>query len=130
MRAILAAASAVALGTVIGATGVTAHAQQPQLKTDVTVTIKAEGTDLSGQVKTANAACAVDRTVWVWKQVGTRGGGDDKKMYSDTVGQQGTKYTWSTGNTGKQGFFYAKIGGTLNCKADTSPTVHAVRPPN
>jgi hypothetical protein len=126
MRAILAAVSAVALGTAIGATGVGAHAQQA--KADVTVTIKAEGTDLSGQVKTSNPElCALERTVWVWKQIGTRGGGDDKKLYSDTVGQQGTKYTWSTGNTGKQGFFYAKLPSTPDCKADTSPTVHAVR---
>ncbi|MCW2765525.1 MAG: hypothetical protein JWO11_1484 [Nocardioides sp.] len=126
MRAILAAVSAAALGTAIGATGVTAYAQQA--KANVTVTIRAEGADLSGVVKTSNpSVCALERTVWVWKQIGTRGGGDDRKMFSDTVGRQGTKYTWSTGNTGVQGFFYARIGGTPDCKADTSPTVHAVR---
>jgi hypothetical protein len=128
MRAILAAVSAVAMGTAIGATGVAAHAQQA--KAEVTVTIKAEGTDLSGVVKTSNPqACALDRTVRVWKQIGTRGGGDDIKMFHDTVDMQGTKYVWSTGNTGIQGFFYAKLGSTPDCKADTSPTVHAVRNP-
>jgi hypothetical protein len=126
MRAILGTVSALTLGTAIGATGVAAHAQQA--KADVTVTIVAEGTDLSGVVKTSNPAlCALDRTVWVWKQIGTRGGGDDKKMFSDTVGRQGTKYVWSTGNTGIQGRFYAKIGATPNCRPDTSPTVRAVR---
>jgi hypothetical protein len=129
MRAIFAAVSALALGATIGATGATAQAQQSQrVKADVAVTIRAEGTDLSGVVKTSNpSVCALDRTVRVWKQIGTRGGGDDIKMFSDTVDKSGDKYVWSTGNTGIQGFFYAKIGATPDCRADTSRTVHAVR---
>lgn len=128
MRAILAAVSAVVLGSAIGATGVAAQAHQAQqAKSDVIVTIKAEGTDLSGRVKTSNPVCALDRTVHVWKQIGTRGGGDDIKMFHDTVDMQGDRYVWSTGNTGIQGFFYAKLGATPDCKPDASPTVHAVR---
>lgn len=123
--------SALALGAALGTSTVAAHADAARhSKADVTVTIKAEGTDLSGRVKTAKPAlCALGRTVWVWRQIGTRGGGDDKKMYSDTVDQSGDHYVWSTGNTGQAGFFYAKLPATPDCRADTSPTVHAVRNP-
>jgi hypothetical protein len=120
----------VALGAALGTTTL-AHADGARnAKADVTVTIKAEGTDLSGKVKTSKPAlCALGRTVWVWRQIGTRGGGDDKKMFSDTVDKQGDSYVWSTGNTGQPGFFYAKLPATPDCHADTSPTVHAVRTP-
>jgi hypothetical protein len=50
----------------------------------VTVTIQAEGTDLSGKVSSTRAVCKADRNVIVFKQVGTRGGGDDIRFANDT----------------------------------------------
>jgi len=93
-----------------------------------TVTIKAEGTDLSGTVSSPNpSACANGRKVIVYKQVGTRGGGDDTKLASDTSEKQGDQYVWSTGNTGVPGHFYAKVKRTPDCKPDTSPTIKATK---
>jgi len=89
-----------------------------------TVTIQAEGVDLSGTVSSPNAACVADRKVIVFKQKGTRGGGDDVRFASDTTGSDGA---WSTGNTGTEGKFYAKVRKTATCSVDFSPTVKAVR---
>ena len=74
-----------------------AHAQAPAPST---VTIKAQGTDLSGKVKSSRQSCKTDRKVVVWKQIGARGGADDQKMFSDLAGSDGS---WSTGNTGISG---------------------------
>ena len=91
---------------------------------DSTVTIRAEGVDLSGKVKSPRQACVTDRKVIVFKQIGTRGGGDDQKFASDTASSDGS---WSTGNTGTPGKFYAKVRKTTMCKKDSSPTIRARR---
>lgn len=97
-------------------------------KAPVTVTIKAEGTDMSGTVRSARpAVCAAERTVVVIRQKGSRGGGDDVRFASDTTDLQAGKYVWSTGNTGTEGRFYAKLKATADCKADTSPTIRVQR---
>jgi hypothetical protein len=95
----------------------------------VTVTIKAEGTDLSGTVHSARRACKANRTVVVYKQVGARGGGDDVRFASDTTEVSGGVGQWNTGNTGTPGRFYAKVKKSAQCKGDTSPTIRAVRNP-
>ena len=92
----------------------------------VAVTIKAEGTDLSGTVKSSRAVCKSERTVVVFKQIGTRGGGDDIRFASDTTELQNGVGVWSTGNTGTEGKFYAKVKRTPLCRAATSPTIKAV----
>ena len=93
-----------------------------------TVTIKAEQTDLSGTVSSPKPLkCADGRKVLLIKQKGTRGGGDDVKFASDTAGLQGDVYTWSTGTTGTEGRFYARVKPIDGCKGDTSPTVRAQR---
>lgn len=89
-----------------------------------TVTIQANGTDLSGKVSSSNPACVEDRKVIVIKQIGTRGGGDDIRFASDTADSDGD---WNTGNTGTEGKFYAKVKATTECARDLSPTVRAVR---
>ena len=89
-----------------------------------TVTIQAAGTDLSGFVSSPNASCEANRTVIVYKVVGTRGGGDDIRFAMDTSGDDGS---WNTGNTGTPGKFYAKVKKTTFCKADFSPTIRATR---
>jgi len=89
-----------------------------------TVTIQADHTDLSGTVSSPNASCESDRSVIVYKVVGTRGGGDDLRFAMDTSDDDGS---WNTGNTGTPGKFYAKVKKTTFCKADFSPTVTARR---
>ena len=84
------------------------------------MTIQAEGTDLFGQVSSTRAACEADRKVIVFKQVGTRGGGDDIRFASDTTDSDGD---WNTGNTGTEGKFYAKVKANTSCERDLSPTI-------
>jgi hypothetical protein len=91
-----------------------------------TVTIQAEGTDLSGTVKSKRKACKEERKVLVVKQVGTKGGDDDVVMFNDTTELQDGVGVWSTGNTGTPGRFYAKIKRTELCKRAISDTVRAV----
>jgi hypothetical protein len=92
-----------------------------------TVTIQADGTDLSGTVMSPRTACKDGRKVIVIKQIGTRGGGDDIRFASDTAELQDGIGVWSTGNTGTPGRFYAKVKKTDLCKRDTSPTIRATR---
>jgi hypothetical protein len=94
----------------------------------VTVTISQINTEMSGTVSsTKPVKCAANRTVSVWEQIGTRGGGDDIKRFQDTTSKQGGKYVWNTGNTGVEGFFYAKVKPKPGCKGDTSRTIETVR---
>ena len=112
----LASAAGLAIGT--GATATAA----PTVSS--TVTIHAEGTDLSGNVSSSNPTCEANRRVVVFKQIGTRGGGNDINFASDTTDEDGD---WNTGNTGTEGRFYAKVKKTSLCKADFSPTIRATR---
>lgn len=97
-------------------------------KAAVTVTITAEGTDLSGTVRSSRpAVCAADRTVVVFKVRGAVGGGDDERFASDSVDLSGGRYVWSTGNTGTEGRFYAKLKGTADCRPARSGVVRAQR---
>ena len=127
MRARGAASSAlVACGLAL--VPVDAHATSAAARADVTVTITADGTDLSGVVKSERPrVCAADRTVVVFKVHGTPGGGDDDRFASDTTDLQGGRYVWSTGNTGTEGRFYAHLKATADCKAATSRVIRAQR---
>jgi hypothetical protein len=89
-----------------------------------TVTIRAQGTDLSGQVRSPSPErCARHRLVVVMKQIGPRGGGNDIRFASDGTELQNGAYRWSTGNTGTPGRFYAKVFKNARCKGATSPTI-------
>jgi len=93
-------------------------------KADVTVTITAEGTDMSGVVKSPRPAlCAADRTVKVFKLVH----GEPHLWATDTTDLEGGRYVWSTGNTGTEGRFFAKVGGKAGCQSDVSPTIRVRR---
>ncbi|HWJ82048.1 MAG TPA: hypothetical protein VNS55_07415 [Nocardioides sp.] len=94
--------------------------------TATTVTIHADGTDLSGHVASSDPACVEGRKVLLIKQVGARGGGNDQRIASDLADSAGN---WDTGNTGIEGKFYAKVRATDTCGRDTSRTVRAVRNP-
>ncbi|WP_146207397.1 hypothetical protein [Nocardioides silvaticus] len=89
-----------------------------------TVTIEADGTDLFGEVDSPRDRCEKNREVVVYKQIGSRGGGNDRRFASDTTDDDGD---WNTGNTGTEGRFYAKVKKTDRCKADVSPTIRATR---
>jgi len=96
-------------------------------RANTTVTITAEQTDLSGTVKSKRKACKDGRKVLLIKQKGAKGGSDDKVISSDTAELQNGVGVWSTGNTGIEGRFYAKVKRTAQCKGAVSPTVRAVR---
>ncbi len=87
-----------------------------------TVTIQAQGVDLSGTVSSPKPKrCAAGRHVVVFKQVGTRGGGDDTKFASDNAQKNGNVYQWDTGNTGVAGKFYAVVHHITGCKGELEP---------
>lgn len=124
MRAITVSVAALAAVLTTGLpAGLAATAAAPAAS--VTVTIKAEGTDMSGTVSsTKPLKCAANRTVKVFKLVN----GEPHLWASDTTEKQGAKYVWSTGNTGTPGRFYAKVGAKPGCKMDVSPTIRVVQP--
>jgi hypothetical protein len=107
----------------VAACPVTSSASVAARRTPVSASIVATGTDLSGAVESRRAACKADRRVVVYRQVGTRGGGDDIRFAQDTTGRQGNLWTWSTGNTGTPGRFYAKLGATPDCRSALSDSV-------
>lgn len=119
-------AAAVGLATA-AAVLVSAPSAQAAPRANNVVTIKAEGTDLSGTVKSKRRACKDERKVFLVKQKGAKGGSDDKVIATDTTELQNGVGEWNTGNTGIEGRFYAKIQRTALCKGATSATVRAVR---
>lgn len=126
MSVAVAVVSAVSAVGVVGGSAVAGSQRVADAPT--TVTIKAEGTDLSGTVSSPKAMrCADGRKVIVIKQKGTRGGGDDEKFASDTASLEGDVYAWSTGTTGTAGRFYARVKPIDGCRGDTSNTIRARR---
>jgi hypothetical protein len=119
--------TALIVGAVSVAGTVTAGAGQ---KADTRVTIKAEGTDLSGVVKSPRPKkCAKDRKVTVFRQQGaSQNPKVDDKIASDTASLSGDRYEWSTGNTGMTGRFYARVAPNQSCKKDTSRTIKVTQP--
>jgi len=95
-------------------------------KADTKVSIKGEGGDYYGYVKSSDADnCANERKVKVFKQLGSsQDPKHDQKIGTDTTEPNGGKYMWSIGNSGyKSGKFYAKVGKTSLCKGATSKTI-------
>ena len=119
-------AAAIGLATA-AAVLVTAPSSQAASRANNVVTIKAEGTDLSGTVKSKRRACKDERKVLLILQRGKRGGADDELFATDTTELRNGVGHWNTGNLGFEGKFYAKVKRTPQCKAASSPTVRAVR---
>lgn len=95
-------------------------------KAETEVTIKSEGGDPVGTVKSPNEAkCADDRLVKIYREKGgEQGGGDDVFTGSmDTTSFSNGKYRWSVGQPGLEGKHYARAPGTNKCKADNSKTI-------
>ena len=99
---------------------------------DTKVSIKGQNGDYYGYVKSSDPAdCAEDRTVTVFKQLGSvQDPKSDQKIGSDTASLNGSKSMWSIGNSGyKTGDFYAKAAKVPGfCKAATSKTISRVTP--
>ena len=125
MRAKLLVVPAVVLAVVMA--GLASAASAGQTPANTTVTIRAQGTDLSGAVSSpAPLRSAKNRMVHVYKQIGPRGGGNDIHFASDTASLQGSTYRWSTGNTGTPGYFYSKVFPKTGCRGDTSVTIRVL----
>jgi hypothetical protein len=90
------------------------------------VTIRADGGDFSGKVKSDKLKCVDERKVTVYR---LKGGGDpdpknDRKIASDTASLNGDHGEWSTGNTGvEKGKYYAHARKIDGCKPGTSKVV-------
>ena len=111
-----------ALATVLSAAAGAEAA--PRTLANTTVTIRAQGTDLSGQVRSpAPNRCAKNRNVVVFKQIGARGGGNDINFAHDTASFSNGAFRWSTGNTGTAGRFYAHVFKTARCRGASSVTI-------
>ena len=90
-----------------------------------TVTIRAQGTDLSGYVSSRSPArCAKNRrSRFTARSARRQSPRTDTRIGSDNASLNGTRYAWSTGNTGQSGKMYARAGRIRGCLADTSPTI-------
>jgi hypothetical protein len=116
------------LGVVSVAGTATAGAGQ---RAETTVTIRTENGDFWGYVNSPRPLkCAEGRKVVLFKQVGSEQNPSvDERIASDTASLNGgDRAEWNTGNTGRFGKFYARVGKTENCKGDTSKTVRSKRP--
>lgn len=119
-------AIALAIGGAAGLSGLVSPAQAATDAASVTVTITAQGTDMSGVVDSSNPAlCAAHRTVKVYRVVN----GQAHSFASDTTDRQGSSWVWSTGNTGTEGRFFAKVAAKPGCNGDVSPTIRVQRNP-
>jgi hypothetical protein len=96
-------------------------------KAETKVKIKTESGGFYGYVKSDKEKCANGRKVTLYKQKGNNPNPKkDEKIGSDIAQANGTKYMWSTGNTGfSKGYFYAYAKRIKGCKAGTSKSVKA-----
>jgi len=102
--------------------GIAAPSSAGQTRAKTTVTIRVQGRDFSGTVKSPRPARCVDgRKIRLIRQVGPQQNpSTDPVIASDTASADGD---WSTGNTGVTGRFYARAKRTNQCKADSSRTL-------
>jgi hypothetical protein len=89
-----------------------------------TVTLSTGFPDFSGRVRSTRRGCVNNRRVAVIKQVGNRGGGDDRVFGHDRAAADGR---WKVVNPGVEGKIYARVRATSTCAADTSRTVRFMR---
>lgn len=89
------------------------------------VEVSIAGDDPSGEVRSPRRSCKAGVTVRLVRQVGARGGGDDRPTgLSDTTGLQGGRWTYDFGNPGlDDGRYYALVPGSPRCRAATSRTL-------
>lgn len=91
-----------------------------------TLTIKAEGLDLSGTVQSSRAKCLGNRNIKLYKQKGEeQRPRTDPLIATDTSERKGSRGVWSTGNTGMRGKFYVRTGKIPGCTGAASKTIRA-----
>ena len=91
-----------------------------------TLTIRAQGTDLSGTVQSRRGSCLGDRNIRLYRQKGKeQRPGSDTLVATDTSERQGDHGEWSTGNTGMRGKFYVRTGKVPGCTGAASKTIRA-----
>ena len=118
------AASALAVGLSAAAPSLAAPAAAAPAAT-VTVTIVAS-VEPSGTVRSALRRCKANVTVKLFRQVGTRGGGDDIAMNTDGTSLQNGKWTYNLGQPGLHSGnrIYTKVLRPRDgCRRAASPTV-------
>ncbi len=86
-----------------------------------TLTIRAQGLDLSGTVRSERSRCLGNRQIKLYKVKP----GADELVATDTSERQGNRGVWSTGNTGMSGRFYVRTGKVPGCKGAVSKTIRA-----
>jgi len=119
-------AVALTLGGIAALSAPMTAAEAAPRRANVTVTISAQGTDMSGVVRSPRPLkCAANRTVKLFKMVN----GQPHLFTTDTTSLQGGKWVWSSGNTGQEGRFFAKVARKPGCKADVSRTIQVRRNP-
>ena len=118
-KLVLPLAALVALG------GIAAPSSAGQTRANTKVTIKVEGRDFSGTVKSPRPGrCADGRRIVLLRQTsGQQRPATDPVIANDTASLNGNRYEWNTGNTGVNGRFYARARRTNQCKADSSRTL-------
>src|SRR5215213_3635461 len=100
--------AAISLATLALAASARASGRAP-----TTLTITAQGVDLSGKVKSPRLSCLGGRNIRLFKQVGPEQNPSvDDLIATDTSERVGTHGEWSTGNTGIAGKFYVRTGRT------------------
>ncbi len=91
-----------------------------------TLTIRAQGLDLSGTVQSSRGSCLGNRNVKLYKQQGQeQRPNTDPLIATDTSERQGNRGEWSTGNTGMRGKFYVRTGKVPGCTGAASKTIRA-----
>lgn len=90
------------------------------------LTIRAQGLDLSGKVKSPRVRCVGNRKIKLYKQKGTEQRPSvDTLVATDISERHGDHGEWSTGNTGMRGKFYVRTAKVSGCKAGASKTIRA-----
>jgi hypothetical protein len=115
------AAAAIALTALVGTAGAAG-------KAPTKVLIQAESGGFFGYVKSPKAQkCANGRTVYVYEQVGSKPRpATDPQVAMDTAQANNDGYQWNIGNPGlHEGYFYAHVNATPQCKAANSVTLAA-----
>ena len=94
-------------------------------KAETKVKIKTQSDGFYGYVKSDKDKCANGREVILYKIKGNgQDPSHDKEIGSDVAQANGTKYMWSTGNTGPmKGLFYAYAPKINGCKDGISKVV-------
>jgi hypothetical protein len=93
-----------------------------------TLTIMANGVDLSGTVQSSRLSCVDNRNIKLYKQVGKQQNPSiDTLIAQDTSERHGRHGEWSTGNTGISGKFYVRTSKVPGCTGATSNTIIARR---